>query len=118
MYEKKKEQVISRKEFIWRLVWHVVAAVLLIIITLAIGTIGHIYFEDIDLHDAFLNTALITGGIGPTVLPESVAGKLFFSAFGIFVGLLFAALVGVALAPILHRIVHKMHLDDDDDYED
>ena len=115
MYEKKNEEPLSNKEFVWRLAWHLIAALLLIVVTLAIGTIGHMYFEDIDLHDAFLNTALITGGIGPTVLPESAAGKLFFSVFGIFVGLLFAALVGVALAPILHRIVHRMHLDDDDD---
>lgn len=115
MYEKKKEILLSRKKFFLRLTWHLLAALLLIIITLTIGALGHVYFEDIPLHDAFLNTALIVGGIGTTVLPASVAGKLFFAAYGIFVGLIFAAVIGVSLAPIIHRIVHHMHLDDEED---
>ena len=118
MYEKKNEDLLSRRRFIWRLTWHVLAAILLLIITLIIGALGHIYFEGIPFHDAFLNTALIVGGIGTTVIPESVAGKIFFSVYGMFIGLVFAAVVGVSLAPVIHRIMHHMHLDEDDDKED
>lgn len=114
MYETKKDALLSPEQFAWRLIWHVLAAFLMIFITLVIGAFGHIYFEGIDFHDAFLNTALIMGGIGTIVMPASVAGKLFFSVYGIFLSLLFAAVVGVALAPVIHRIVHRMHLDDDD----
>lgn len=113
MYESKNEKIIDKKQFVLRMLWHLLAAILLIIFTLVFGAIGHIYFENIPFHDAFLNTALIVGGIGTTVLPESIAGKVFFAAYGIFVGLIFAAIVGVALAPIIHRVVHRMHLDDD-----
>lgn len=113
MYENKNQKLISRQAFIKRVAWHVLAAVLMIGGTLTIGVLGHIFFEEIDVHSAFLNTALIMGGIGTTVMPASVAGKLFFSFFGMFVGLLFAAVVGVVMAPVIHRIVHHMHLDDD-----
>lgn len=114
MYETKQDALLSSTQFFWRLLWHVLAALVLIVITLVVGAAGHIYFEGINFHDAFLNTALIMGGIGTVVMPESVAGKLFFSVYGIFLGLLFAAVVGVVLAPVVHRIVHRMHLDDDD----
>lgn len=114
MYETKKQKVLSNRDFVWRLLWHVIVALLLIIFTLVVGAIGHIVFEDVDFHHAFLNTALIVGGIGTTVVPQSVAGQLFFSLFGMFVGLLFAAVVGVVLAPLIHRIVHRMHIDEDD----
>lgn len=115
MYEKKNEELLDRKQFILRFLWHLLAALLIIAVTLVIGAIGHIYFEGIPFHDAFLNTALIVGGIGTTVMPASIAGKLFFAAYGIFVGLIFAAVIGVSLAPVIHRIVHRMHLDDDDE---
>ena len=115
MYEKKNEELLDRKQFILRFLWHLLAALLIIAVTLVIGALGHIYFEGIPFHDAFLNTALIVGGIGTTVMPASIAGKLFFAAYGIFVGLIFAAVVGVSLAPVIHRIVHRMHLDDDDE---
>lgn len=114
MYEKKNDELLSRKQFILRFVWHLLAAFLIIAVTLVVGALGHIYFESIPFHDAFLNTALIVGGIGTTVMPASVAGKLFFAAYGIFVGLIFAAVIGVSLAPVIHRIVHRMHLDDED----
>lgn len=114
MYENKNENLLSRRQFILRFLWHLLAAFLLIALTLVLGALGHIYFENIPFHDAFLNTALIVGGIGTTVMPTSVAGKLFFGAYGIFVGLIFAAVIGVSLAPVIHRIVHKMHLDDED----
>lgn len=115
MYEKKNEELLDRKQFILRFLWHLLAALLIIAVTLVIGALGHIYFEDIPFHDAFLNTALIVGGIGTTVMPASIAGKVFFAAYGIFVGLIFAAVIGVSLAPVIHRIVHRMHLDDDDE---
>ena len=113
MYEKKNEPLLSRQDFIKRIAWHVFAGVLMIGGTMALGMFGHMVFEEIDLHDAFLNTALIMGGIGTTVMPASIGGKLFFSFFGMFVGLLFAAVVGVVMAPVIHRIVHHMHLDDE-----
>lgn len=114
MYETKSDPLLNRKQFILRFLWHLSAAFLLIALTLIVGALGHIYFEGIAFHDALLNTALIVGGIGTTVMPVSVAGKLFFATYGIFVGLIFAAVIGVSLAPVIHRIVHRMHLDDDD----
>lgn len=82
---------------------------------MAIGVIAHLILEPINWHDALLNTALIIGGLGPYIVPESVAGKVFFALYSMFVGLVFIGTLGIILAPLAHRIIHKFHLDDDQD---
>src|SRR5690625_4662355 len=52
------------------------------------------------------------GGLGIVEVPESANGKLFYAFYGIFVGLSFAASVGIVLAPVAHRVLHLLHLDD------
>lgn len=115
MYESKQEAPISTKAFMMRCFWHIAAAFLISFITIVIGALGHMYFESIHFHDALLNSSMIMGGMGTAFHPESYGGKLFFAFYGLFVGVLFAALIGVVAAPLIHRIVHKMHLDDDEE---
>ncbi len=115
MYESKKHVPISTGAFVLRMVWHLLAALLLCAITLCIGTAGHMLFEHMSFHDALLNSSMIMGGLGIAIHPVSYAGKIFFAFYGLFVGVLFAALIGVIAAPMIHRIVHKMHLDDEDE---
>lgn len=115
MYESKKHAPISTGAFILRMVWHLLAAVLLCLITLFIGTLGHMFFEDLNFHDALLNSSMIMGGLGIAIHPVTYGGKIFFAFYGLFVGVLFAALIGVIAAPMIHRIVHKMHLDDEEE---
>lgn len=112
MYESKDESVLPTGLFIRRMVLHVVYALLLIVFTLLLGLAGHLWLESPGWHDALLNTALILGGIGPYIMPVTVGGKIFFSLYSIFVGLVFAATLGLTLAPVAHRLIHKFHLDD------
>lgn len=114
MYESKQEAPISNKAFAMRCAWHIAAAFLISFITIFLGALGHMYFEGIHFHDALLNSSMIMGGLGTIFHPESYGGKLFLSFYGLFVGVLFATLIGVVAAPLIHRIVHKMHLDDDE----
>ncbi len=115
MYESKHHPPISTAAFVIRCMWHVLAACLLCLLTLFFGTLGHMFFEDMSFHDALLNSSMIMGGLGTTIHPASYGGKIFFAFYGLFVGVLFAALIGVIAAPMIHRIVHKMHLDEEDD---
>jgi len=61
-----------------------------------------------------LNTALIVDGIGPYIVPEAGIGKRFLAGHGMFVGLVFVAILGVIFASLAHRIIHKFHFDEDD----
>lgn len=114
MYESRGDTLISRHQFAWRMFWHILLAMLFILISLVIGVIGHMWLEEGVLwHDAALNAALIAGGIGPMILPKTYAGKVFFAFYGAYVSLVFAATLGVVLAPLAHRVLHAFHLDED-----
>ncbi|MCK9507029.1 MAG: two pore domain potassium channel family protein [Pigmentiphaga sp.] len=111
MYESKHSPLLSTQAFLWRLLAHLGLAVLVIGVALLLGIVGHLVFEPVAWHDALLNTALILGGVGPYLLPTSVAGKVFFALYGMLVGLVFVATLGLVLAPVAHRISHKLHLE-------
>lgn len=113
MYESKHHPLLPNRQFLRRILVHVLYAIAVMAITLVIGVVAHIYLEPVSWHDAVLNTALIVGGIGPFIVPATAVGKLFFAVYSMFVGLVFVGIMGVILAPVVHRIIHKFHLDDD-----
>ncbi len=114
MYENRNEPLLSRREFAYRLFLHVLVAMLFIVISIAIGALGHLWFEeDLHWHDAALNAAMIAGGLGSELQPESIGGRIFMAAYGVFMSLTFVAILGVLIAPVVHRILHVLHLDDD-----
>ncbi len=115
MYESKNQSLLHSRDFTYRVLQHVGLAFLVVGVTLSIGVLGHLMLEPVEWHDAMLNTALILAGIGPYIVPASVTGKIFFALYSILVGLVFVATLGLVLAPIAHRIIHKFHLDDSDD---
>ncbi|HLU15039.1 MAG TPA: two pore domain potassium channel family protein [Burkholderiaceae bacterium] len=114
MYESKEEALLSRRAFAARMLWHLVIAFLLVAVVIVIGMLGHLLFEPVKWHDAILNISLIAAGIGPLMLPETVAGKVFFALYNVLVNVVFVALIGVVMAPLVHRMLHKFHLDDDE----
>ncbi len=114
MYETKNEPLLSRVAFLRRTALHVLYALVVMAATLIIGVAAHMLLEPVGWHDAILNTALIVGGIGPYIVPGTALGKLFFAVYSMFVGLVFVGTMGIILAPLVHRIVHRFHLDEED----
>lgn len=113
MYESKRQPLLPAAQFYRRLAVHIVWALLLTAATLLIGVVAHLSYETVSWHDALLNTAMIVSGLGPYILPSTDAGKVFFTLYSILVSLMFVATLGLILAPLAHRIVHKLHLDDE-----
>jgi len=71
-------------------------------------------FEQLDWLDALLNAAMLLGGMGPVDKPVTDGGKLFASLYALFAGIVFLVAIGVMLAPIVHRLLHRFHLDDEE----
>ena len=116
MYEKRNEQLLSRQEFALRVLRHGGIALVSIAAALTIGIAGYHYIAGFQWIDATLNASMILGGMGPVgdALQLSHAGKLFASAYALFSGLFFIAMVGLLLAPFLHRLAHTLHMEEDD----
>ena len=62
-----------------------------------------------DWRDAFLNSAMLLGGMGPVDAPKTDGGKVFAGCFALYAGLVFLISVGVVLVPMMHRLLHRFH---------
>jgi len=90
---------------------HLLAALVLFALSLALGMWGYAHFEGLAWRDSFLNSAMLLGGMGPVNDPHTDAGKLFAGAYALFAGLVFIVTAGLLLAPSLHRLLHTFHWD-------
>ncbi len=111
MYEKRRQQVLPRHVFLARMAKHGGIAFTIMALSLAIGVLGYRAFEGMPWIDALLNASMILGGMGPIGELHSIGGKLFASIYALFSGVVFLISMGVLAAPIIHRFLHKFHLD-------
>jgi hypothetical protein len=90
---------------------HSFIAALALLINLGVGVLGYHLLENLGWVDAFANAAMILSGMGPLAPINSQAGKLFIGVYAIFSGVVFLTTVGFFLTPIVHRILHRLHLE-------
>lgn len=112
MYERHHQKPIPRHHFVRRFVIHLLGSLALIIFSLIIGMIGYQYYEDLPWRDAFLNAAMLLGGMGPVNSPQTDGGKLFAGLYALYAGLVFLIAAGLIVAPALHRMLHLFHWED------
>ena len=115
MFEHHKQPLISTREFIKRVGKYTAMALLLVAVSWLIGILGYRLLEGLPWIDATLNAAMILGGMGPVNQLHTEAGKLFASFYALFSGIIFLVSVGILLAPIIHRFMHKFHLQSPED---
>ena len=84
-----------------------------IVVSLGAGLVGYHYIARFSWIDSLLNASMILGGMGPVGNLEGDAAKVFASVYALFSGIVFIAVLGMLLAPFVHRIMHKLHMDDD-----
>ena len=109
MYESRKERPASRAMFRRRVARHAGASCLIVLGSLGLGMAGYMRFEGLAWTDAFLNAAMLLGGMGPVDKPVSEAGKIFAGAYALYPGLVVVVTVSIIAAPLVHRLLHKFH---------
>ena len=73
--------------------------------------LGYHLIEGLSWVDAFLNSAMLLGGMGPVDQLHTTAGKIFAGIYALYSGIVFLVIAGVLFAPIFHRMLHHFHLD-------
>lgn len=112
MYEHRKQPVAPKSKYYKRIAKNVIIALLVMVVSLAIGVAGYHYTANIPWLDALHNASMILAGMGPVVEITTVSGKYFSSAYALFSGVVFITNFGIILAPAVHRLFHKMNLED------
>lgn len=91
---------------------HLGVSATLAIVSLIIGMLGYVHFESLSWTDAFLNAAMLLGGMGPVNMPMTEGGKLFAGMYALYAGVVFLVVAGIMGAPLVHRILHRFHLEE------
>ena len=92
---------------------HFLIAMAVLGVSLGIGIWGYEHYEDLPWRDAFLNAAMLLGGMGPVDMDLSQPGKIFAGLYALYSGLVVIAVAGLLLAPAVHHLMHHVHWDDE-----
>jgi hypothetical protein len=105
--------LLPRREFIRRLSRSLAVGFALITVSLLIGMAGYHWLGGLAWIDAFLDAAMILSGMGPVATLQTDGGKIFAGSYALFSGLTLIAILGIIFAPVVHRALHKFHLEDE-----
>jgi len=112
-FENKNKELLPFSQFLRRVLLYFFYAFILIVFSTGIGTMGYRYFGNLSWVDSFYNACMILTGMGPVNIMETNVSKLFASFYALFSGIAFLSTIAVFLAPIAHRFLHALHIEDD-----
>lgn len=113
-FENRRQPVASPAVFYSRVTRNALWSVIVVGLSLLIGSLGYMYFEGMRVIDAFANAAMILSGMGPLDPLLTDAGRIFAALYAIASGFLLLGLAGLMMAPVFHRILHRFHVDEAD----
>ena len=113
-FESKKEPLLSREKFVQRVARNFGVASALILVSLLGGMLGYHLTEGMDAVDSFANAAMVLSGMGPLEPLKTTAGKVFAGFYALYSGLVLVLASGVVLAPVVHRMLHRFHVADEE----
>lgn len=111
MFEHRHQALLPRRQFIRRLGRSVAAGIGLIVFSLGLGMTGYHWLCGLAWLDSFLDAAMILSGMGPLSPLTTTAGKLFAGCYAIYCGIALIGTTGVIFAPVIHRALHRFHLE-------
>ena len=113
--EHRKQKVMPLPRFILRLGRYGLFALGLIFISVIMGVAGYHYYGQLNWLDSFHMACMILTGMGPVVEMTTEGAKLFSSFYALYSGVAFLTIVAVFFAPIIHRILHILHVESEDE---
>lgn len=111
-FERNSQPLASGRKFFFRMLNSVLYSLIVLIISLFIGTWGYHVFASTPWVDSFLNASMILTGMGPVDKMDSDSAKIFSALYAIYSGVAFLSTISLLFAPVLHRLLHWMNMDD------
>ncbi|HTA61912.1 MAG TPA: hypothetical protein VK835_05630 [Bacteroidia bacterium] len=101
----------ERKHFLTKLAKSFILAMGLLLVSLLIGMWGYHYYMNLGFADSLINASMILSGMGPVDHADTDGAKIFASFYAIYSGVAFISSMAFLFIPIVHRFLHKMHLE-------
>jgi hypothetical protein len=117
VYEHRGTPPLPGRRFALRMLAHLGIASALVLLSLMGGMWGYEHYEALPWRDAFLNAAMLLGGMGPVRTELSQSGKVFAGFYALYAGLVVIAVAGLLLGPSVHHLMHHVHWDDTEESE-
>jgi sterol desaturase/sphingolipid hydroxylase (fatty acid hydroxylase superfamily) len=114
MLEHRQDELLSRRAFLRRQAVYTAVAFGIVLGSLLAGMVGYHGLEGMSWIDAFLNAAMLLGGMGQVGELHTAAGKIFAGAYALYCGVVLLVVLGVLFTPLIHRFLHRFHLELDD----
>jgi len=115
-YESRHEPLAPMPVYRIRLLQSASVTLAIIAVSLAAGMAGYHWIGGLESWvDCLYNASMILGGMGPVAELKSDAAKVFASLYALYSGIMLLASVGVLLSPVLHRVMHRFHIESDED---
>jgi hypothetical protein len=113
-WERRGHALLPMPEFLRRVAFNLVLGLVFIGVSLLAGMWGYAHYEGMNLTESFLNASMILSGMGPAAALQTEGGKWFAGCYALYSGLAVLAAAGVVFAPLLHRLLHHFHADEQD----
>ncbi|MEN6343352.1 MAG: hypothetical protein ABFC89_12440 [Methanospirillum sp.] len=110
-FERRGDALLPVRTFYLRLAKFALFSLILILISLGIGIGGYMALEGMEPVDAFLNAAMLMGGMGPVTTLSTQGGKIFAGLYAMYCGFVLLISVALFVTPIFHRLLHHFHLE-------
>src|SRR5213594_13841 len=111
MYEDRHTPPLPPRRFARRMADQFAVASALVGVSLLVGMWGYEHYEHLAWRDAFVNTSMLLGGMGPVDPLRTNGGKVFAGIFALYAGMVFLVVAGLLLVPVIHRIAHLFHFE-------
>lgn len=110
MFEHHQAPLLPFRLFLLRVAHSLFWGFVALFFSLGVGMCGYHFFEHLPWVDAFANAAMILSGMGPLNILYTSGGKIFAGCYALYSGLVFIIILGIMLAPVVHRIYHQFHV--------
>lgn len=110
--EHRTQKVVSFPRFLLRMGRYGLFALILISFSVLFGAWGYNYFAHLPWLDSFYMACMILTGMGPVVELSAPQAIIFSSIYALYSGIAFLSITAVFFAPIVHRLLHILHVDE------
>ncbi len=102
---------LPRHHMAWRMLRHAAPLFPLMLAFLGLGVAIYRFADHRTWADAFLNAAMLMGGMGPVGDMHSTGAKYLAGIYALLAGIVFLVMAGVMLAPVIHEGLRLFHLE-------